>query len=382
MDLSEAIHLLGDLLGKVLVEQESAGLFAIEERVRTQAKARRSSDSQEAETGAQALAEEIAGLDQESAWVIACAFALYFDLVNTAEDTSRMNVLRKEAIEKAPEPVHDSIDEAVQLLKASGLTREQMTALLDSLHIELVLTAHPTEARRRTVLSKIMRIAEGLRALGSGQLLPREQERWLQALHGEITTLWLTDRARSAQPTPADEVRTALYFVGQIFWTALPQLYEMLNEAVEKYYPGLKMNHPWLKMASWMGGDRDGNPNVTADVTAETFHLHRGLAVENHRAALQDLSRRLSLSDAFVPLPEGLQDWLDRRPALPAHSARIQARYPHEPYRLILSLLAHDLAEASQDDMKSRLLSSAPHTARVRSADLAGPLEAIAAAVP
>jgi phosphoenolpyruvate carboxylase len=382
MDLSETIHLLGDLLGRVLIEQESAELFAVEERVRAEAKVRRSTNRQTAEEGARALAEEIAGLDREKAWVIACAFALYFDLVNTAEDNSRMNVLRKEALEKAPEPVHDSIDEAVQLLKASGLTREQLVKLLESLHIELVLTAHPTEARRRTVLSKIARIAEALRALDAGQLLPREEERCLQVLHNEITTLWLTDRSRSAQPTPTDEVRTALYFVGQIFWTALPQLYEMLDEAVEKYYPGLKIDHPWLKLASWMGGDRDGNPNVTADVTAETLHLHRGLAVENHRAALQDLSRRLSLSDEYLPLPEALKTWLARRPALPVHAARIQARYPHEPYRLVLSLLANDLAEASQDDMKARLLSSAPHTARVQIADLSNPLEAIAAAVP
>jgi phosphoenolpyruvate carboxylase len=382
MDLSEAIHLLGDLLGRVLVEQESAGLFAIEERVRSLGKARRSSDPLAAEEGALALAAEIAGMNRNTAWVMACAFALYFDLVNTAEDNSRMDVLHKEALEKAPEPVHDSIDEGVQLLKASGLSREQMGALLENLHIELVLTAHPTEARRRTVLSKIARIAEALRALDSGRLLPREQERCMQVLHSEIATLWLTDRARSAQPTPTDEVRTALYFVGQVFWTVLPELYEMLDAAVEKYYPGLKVDHPWLQLASWMGGDRDGNPNVTAEVTAETLTLHRGLAVENHRAAFQDLSRRLSLSDEYIPLPDSLLDWLASRPAVPAHSARIQARYPHEPYRLILSILANDLAEASHDDMKTRLLSSVPHTARVQVEDLAGPLEVIAAAVP
>ncbi len=283
MDLSETIHMLGDLLGQVLVEQESGELFAVEERVRAQAKARRSDDAQAAEEGARALSAEIAALNEDQAWVIACAFALYFDLVNTAEDNSRMKVLRREALENAPDPVHDSIDEAVQLLQASGLTREQMADLLGNLQIELVLTAHPTEARRRTVLSKIARIAEALRKLDDGDLLPRDQERCHQVLHGEITTLWLTDRARSSQPTPTDEVRTALYFVGQIFWTALPEVYKILAEAVEKYYPGLKVEHAWLKLASWMGGDRDGNPNVNTDVTAETLHLHRGLAVENHR---------------------------------------------------------------------------------------------------
>lgn len=382
MELSETIHLLGDLLGEVLIELESRALFDVEERVRALGKDRRSEDPQASIQAARTLAEQTAALSADQARVIASAFALYFDLVNTAEDYSRVNVLRQEALQKAPDPVHDSIEEAVQLLKVSGMTHAQMADLLNELDVELVLTAHPTEARRRTVLSKIGRVAESLRAISTGQLLPRELERQKQILRNEITTLWLTDRTRTAQITPADEVRTALYFVGQIFWTALPQVYEIFQEALDRYYPGLRAERPWLRMASWMGGDRDGNPNVTAEVTAETLHLHRGLAVENHRAALQDLSRRLSLSAQLVPLPDALNTWLERRTMLPPHAARIRERYPLEPYRLILALLADDLAEASKDDMKSRLLSRAPHTARVRIADLSVPLAAIAGAVP
>ncbi|HEX9018656.1 MAG TPA: phosphoenolpyruvate carboxylase, partial [Anaerolineaceae bacterium] len=382
MDISETIHLLGDLLGEVIIEQESRALFDIEEAVRALAKARRSDDPQAAEAGESGLCRAISGLDPHAAWVIACAFALYFDLVNTAEDNSRVNLLRQEALSKSPQPVHDSIEEAVQLLKTSGLTREGMADLLANLQMELVLTAHPTEARRRTVLSKIARIAEALRGLSSDHLLPREVEDYQAALRHEITTLWLTDRARSAQPTPTDEVRTALYFVGQVFWTALPKLDERLQEALDIYYPGLSVGHPWLRLASWMGGDRDGNPNVTAEVTAETLTLHRGLAIENHRAAIQDLSRRLSLSVERVPLPQALRSWLERRPVLPPHAAQIQNRYPDEPYRLVLSLLANDLAEASHDDMKARLLSSAPHSARITVKDLAAPLSEIRQAVP
>ncbi len=382
MDISETIHLLGDLLGEVLVEQELRGLFEVEEEVRALAKERRSPDPQQAEEGARALAEKIAGLDLNAARVISSAFTLYFDLVNAAEDNYRINALRAEEVKDAPEPVHDSIGEAVQLLRASGLTREQLQKLLYNLSIELVLTAHPTEARRRTILSKIARIAETLRSLSAAQLLPRELEQYRQMLHNEIATLWITDQVRTAKPTPTDEVRTALYFVGQIFWKVLPQIDAILQAALDTYYPGLNVERPWLRLASWMGGDRDGNPYVLVDVTAETLTLHRGLAVENHRSALQDLSRRLSMSDERVPLPESLKEWLRERPALPPHAARIQRRYPHEPYRLILSLLANDLAEASQDDMKARLLSNAPHSAQITVADLEKPLSAIAAAVP
>ncbi len=382
MELSEAINLLGNLLGEVLIEQESRELFEVEERVRAQAKMRRSVDEHQAGEGARALARETSAMDLPTARGIASAFALYFDLVNTAEDNYRVNMLRQEALENAPGPVHDSIEEAVQLLKASGMTGEQMANLLANLQIELVLTAHPTEARRRTVLSKIARISDALRRMSFTRLLPREEALCRQELRNEITTLWLTDRARTTQPTPPDEVRTALYYVGQVFWQAVPQAHQLMEEALAKYFPGLQLERPWLRLASWMGGDRDGNPYVTHVVTAETLHLHRGLAIENHRHTLQDLSRRFSLSSRYVPLPDRLQKWLDRRPAMPPHSAAIRNRYPQEPYRLILSLLAADLAEASQDDMKSRLLSTAPHTAKIQLEELTGPLEAVAEALP
>ncbi len=382
MDISDTIHLLGDILGQVLVDQESRPLFDLEERIRQAAKDRRLPDPARAAQGVQALQVEIGALDAMKAGVIARAFVLYFDLVNTAEDLSRIGALRKEALAKSPAPVHDSIDEAIAQLKAGGVTPQQMAGILAALQIELVLTAHPTESRRRTILSKIQRITEALRSLGLTDRLPGEVERACTALRDEITALWLTDRARTLQPTPPDEVKTTLYFVGQIFWNALPEIYNLLDQALEKYYPGLAVDHPWFRLASWIGGDRDGNPNVTAEVTAETLHLHRGLAVENHRQAMQDLSRRLSLSAGRAPLPAALQAWLERRKPFPPHAALIDQRYPLEPYRLILALLADELAQASQDDMKSRLLSEAPHMARIHKEDLTRPLQAVKEALP
>jgi len=382
MEISETIHILGDLLGQVLLEQESQELFNVEERIRRLSILCRSADAARAGEAEKELLEEIRGLNLAQARAVASAFALYFDMVNTSEDLSRIQSLRREALEKSPAPVHDSIEEAVAQLKATGMTREQMQALLANLQVELVLTAHPTESRRRTVLSKIQRISETLQVMSSAAQLPQEFEQSRQALHNEITTLWLTDRARLAKPTPIDEVKTTLYFVGEIFWTALPEIYQRLEIALEKYYPGLSVNHSWFRLASWIGGDRDGNPNVTTEVTAETLHLHRGLAIENHRRAMQDLARRLSLSVRRIPLTEALSAWLKQRRPFPAHAAHIEERYPNEPYRLILSLLAADLAEASQDDMKSRLLARTPHNARIRKQDLAERLEAVAAVLP
>jgi phosphoenolpyruvate carboxylase len=382
MDISDAIHLLGDLLGQVLVEQDSPQLFDVEERIRDAAKKRRSANPEEAGQGERDLNAEVNGLDVDTARVIASAFALYFDLVNTAEDNNRLLALRQEELGNHPRPVHDSIADAVETLKARGMTHDQMADLVERLQVELVLTAHPTEARRRTLLSKIQRIADILKEMSLRTLLPGEQAEVIEQLYTEITTLWLTERARTGRPAVTDEVRTTLYYVGEVFWTALPTIHRSLQSALDRYYPGVHVSRPFLRLASWIGGDRDGNPFVTAEVTAESLRLHRGLAVETHRQTMQDLSRRLSLSSRHHPLTAELQSWLASRPILPAHIARIQQRYPFEPYRIILALLANDLAEASQDDMTARLLSNAPHTARIKVEDLAMPLRGIIAALP
>jgi phosphoenolpyruvate carboxylase len=382
MELSETIHLLGDLLGEVLIEHETQALFEIEEEVRALAKQRRAGEVGTAKTAAKALESLISSLDAETARGLAGAFALYFDLVNTAEDNHRMVALRREALAKDPAPVHDSIEEALLLLKARGVTAQEMQTLVDGLSIELVLTGHPTESRRRTLLSKLSRIAEVLRGLDGCDVLSQEVVEARRTMREEITALWLTERSRSAKPSVTDEVRTTLYFVGQIFWEALPRIYLALQDALDRHYPGVRTSHPWLRLASWIGGDRDGNPYVTAAVTAETLRLHRGLAIESHRQTLQDLSRRLSISARRVPLPPELAHWLDSRNPFPAHIKQIRARYPNEPYRAVLALLAHDLAEASADDMTARLLSYQEHTARVRLDDLLNPIRRIALSVP
>ena len=376
------IHLLGDLLGEVLVAQESVQVFEQEEKIRGLSIGRRSVDTavtQESEAG---LVREIGGLNLATAQTIASAFAIYFDLVNTAEDRSRLDALRREGQTRGDAPVHDSIDEAIAQLNASGFPSEQMADLLNQLQIELVLTAHPTEAHRRTILSKIQRIADALHLLNLPDRLPAEIQQYREVLLNEISTLWLTDRARLARPTPADEVKTTLYFVGQVFWQAIPEIYRRMDLAIEKHYPGLAVKHAWLRLASWIGGDRDGNPNVTSIVTAETLHLHRGLAVENFRKSMQDLSRRISLSTHRFPLSQALQEWINQRSSLPGHVAQIRERYPNEPIRLVLALLANDLGEASQDDMKARLLSQEPHTAHIQKDDLLQPLELIEKAIP
>jgi phosphoenolpyruvate carboxylase len=378
MDLSDTVRLLGDLLGQVVSAEESPQLFDAEERIRALAKARRAGDAQ-----ADAhLSAEVAALTPDAARGVASAFAVYFDLVNVAEEDYRVQALRERQREKYPHPIHDSIAAAIEQLKQRGVTAEQLAELLKQLHIELVLTAHPTEAKRRTILSKLQRVAEGLRQLNATDLLPHERAEILDALRAEITALWLTDQARTSKPGVTDEVRTGLYFIDEIFWDVLPRIYADLDAALALHYPQVISPARWLTLASWIGGDRDGNPNVTAEITAETLRLHRGLAIEHHRRALQEVARRFSLSARRVPPPAKLQAWLNARHPLPEHVAFLEKRYADEPYRLTLSLLSADLEQASQEQMTARLLENTPHTARIQLADLAEPLDLIASVAP
>ncbi len=377
-DLSATIHLLGDLLGRVISEQESPEIFELEERIRQSAKARRAGDT----LAGRVLANEVSRLDIQSARPVAAAFSLYFDLVNLAEEHYRVSVLRQLERENYPEPVHDSIGEAIAVLQARGVTSPQMAELLENLHIELVLTAHPTEAKRRTILSKLHRIAEVLHGLSSQDALPTEKDELKRALYAEITAFWLTERARTIHPAVTDEVRTVLYFVDEVFWEVLPRIYSDLDRALERYYPGLSVERPWITLASWVGGDRDGNPNVVHAVTAETLRLHRGLAVQRHRPAIQDLARRLSLNDRSVPPPDELLGWLEARRPFPSHVAYLEQRYSHEPYRLLLSLLANDLTEASKDDVTGNLLGSQVSARGLTVDDFLQPLEIIRRTIP
>ena len=378
MDLSQNIHLLGDLLGKVISELESPELFDVEERIRALAKLRRGGDKAAAES----LQAEVSSLHNGDARVAAAAFAAYFDLVNLAEEHQRVRLLRQREDAFFPEPIHESIGEALETLKERGVTSAEMSALLENLSIELVLTAHPTEARRRTVLSKTERIASLLRQLNQDSLSQRERQEAVAALRAAISALWLTDRSRADKLTVTDEVRTGLYYVDAFFWNILPILYRDLEQALEKYYPGLQAPEGWLKLASWIGGDRDGNPYVTSAVTAETLRLHRGLAVENHRRAFQELGRSLSVSASRIPPPPALQAWIEARRPFPPHVAYIEQRYANEPYRLVLALLTNDLAEASRDDMTRHLLGQYSHRALIDAPSLLESLLLIASALP
>jgi phosphoenolpyruvate carboxylase len=349
--LSADIHLLGDTLGQVIRQQAGIAIFDLEERIRALSKTRRTDADPSVDVYLADLVEEMTLDEAES---VARAFTTYFELINLAEENHRVRVLRQRERNSYPQPLGESIPDAVVTLWEQNVDEAAMERLLQRLQVELVFTAHPTEAKRRTILSKLRRIAELLYEREVRDLLPSEEEESQQQLLAEVTTLWLTEHNRTRKPEVTDEVRTGLHYFETTVWDVIPQVYEAMERALARYYPALDMPPHFLTFGSWIGGDRDGNPNVTTAVTAETLRLHRGLAVEHHRRVAQQLARSLSISDRLAPVDETLQEAI-RRATPSSHVAYLQERYPHEPYRLRAALLRADLAQTSAGDMVARL---------------------------
>ena len=358
--LSAEIRQLGRMLGEVIVKLEGREILDLEERLRLLAKKSRGGDVQ----AERELATAVENLSVAEAGHMAMAFTVYFELVNLAEETHRVRLLRKRRRAQYAEgsngtPMKESIGAALRELKARLVPAERVQALLDKLEIELVFTAHPTEAKRRTMLNKLQRLAHRLHDPQSliedeitGIVNPRAMER-------EIASLWLTDRSRAARPAVTDEVLTGLWYFDTTLWQTVPLLQDELERALAETYPAVKAPTRWLRFGSWMGGDRDGNPNVTPQVTAETLMLHRNLALEKFGDALRVLSRQLSVSSRLDDVSPKLASLLEGDAKLSPHLSGLRDRYPQEPYRLILAgLRARVEAAREQEDTESLLAAS------------------------
>jgi phosphoenolpyruvate carboxylase len=376
--LATQIRELGHILGDTIVKLEGKAIFDLEEKLRLLAKSSRAGDAN-AEKELRALVQK---LTPAEAARMAMAFTVYFELVNLAEETHRVRILRRRrhaqyAVPGTP-PMKETIWAALHELKEQGVPPETVQQILDKLCIELVFTAHPTEAKRRTMLNKLQRLGHRLQnpeALIEDEVTGIKNPR---ALEREVTSLWLTDRSRSARPEVTDEVLTGLWYFDTTLWNTVPLLRDELARALAATYPGLKAPNRWITFGSWMGGDRDGNPNVTPAVTAKTLMLHRRLALDKLDASLRELSRLLSVSSRLDRISPELEKMLglddNANPKLKA----LHDRYPHEPYRLVLSALRSRLLEAERSETPEMLLQPDVTTTTVKTHDVAEVLDVIA----
>ncbi|MGE6230791.1 phosphoenolpyruvate carboxylase [Paenibacillus chitinolyticus] len=303
--LRRDVRFLGHILGEVLVHQGGNELLAVVEKIRELSKSLRAQYDPAIYAEFKAT---IDGLQPEIRHQVIRAFAIYFQLVNIAEQTHRIR--RKRDYERSSgETVQPgSIENIVQQLKQNQISYQEVQEILQTISLELVMTAHPTEATRRAVLDIHQRISQDVMYLDNPTLTYREREQLREKLLAEVITLWQTDELRNRKPTVIDEVQNGLYYFDETLFDVLPEVYQELERCLDKYYPNETWHVPsFLKFGSWIGGDRDGNPSVTSHVTWETLELHRGLALKKYETILVDVMYHLSFSKNLAEISDELQ---------------------------------------------------------------------------
>lgn len=335
--LSDDVYLLAGLLGDVITSMAGEDAFALEETARTLAKRLRQGDH-DAGHALQSLVHD-SGTDDLR--ILIRAFTNYFQLINLAEDSERIRRLRMRDHADPDQPRRGSIRHAVQSMVEVGVTADDMQRLLDRAQVRLVLTAHPTEARRRTVIAKLARIFAVIRDLDERHALPREVDRARDLLSSTIAELWSSNELRGVSPTVLDEVRGVLVYFGSTLVEVIPHVYRDLEEALRDAYPDQPITVPsFLTFGSWIGGDRDGNPFVTPEVTEQALQVMRTAATSLLEQRLTELAGRLSLSDVMADSGEFLQPVIAEYNRLfPELGDRLAQQNADEPYRQLVILM-------------------------------------------
>ncbi|GAA3409739.1 phosphoenolpyruvate carboxylase [Paenibacillus hodogayensis] len=340
--LRRDVRFLGNILGEVLIHQGGQELLNLEEQIREMSKTLRASSDP-------ALLQEfknvIRSLSPEDRHNVVRAFAIYFQLVNIAEQNHRIRRKRDYDRSSGENIQPNSIENIVAELRNANVPVDQMQEILQTISLELVMTAHPTEATRRVVLEIHQRIAEDVMKLDNPSLTHREREQLREKLVSEVLTLWQTDELRDRKPTVLDEVRNGLYYFDETLFDVLPELYQELERCLRKYYPDTDWAVPsFLRFGSWIGGDRDGNPSVTAKITWETLTLHRQLALQKYEQQLMQLMNHLSFSTNIVNVtPELLESIETDKQHIHLKSEDVW-RNDKEPYRIKLTYMVEKVA--------------------------------------
>jgi len=332
--LSQDIHTLGSWLGVIIQEQNGMEAYELVEEIRAMSKARRSGDS----AAAFKLADRLENLPLDSKNILIKAFSNYFQLINIAEDLQRIRVIRQR---EAKGTLRESIVNAIRTLQESGKNADEIRSLLEQTRLRLVLTAHPSEAKRQEILVILRHIAQMMEMRDRHNLLPRELRKLERNLAEEVEELWQTRQVRASKKQVSDEVDFGIYFIRSVIINVVIDIYEDLQLALERFYPDEDWSElpPVLRYASWIGGDRDGNPNVTTDVTLQTLATLRETARQIYLEEIEALTQNLTQDTNQLGVSEVLQKAVDA-----AFSA--SARYPGEVYRQMLAIIRKRL----QDD--------------------------------
>jgi phosphoenolpyruvate carboxylase len=324
--LRASVRQLGQLLGEALTRHEGAELLALVEEVR--AKAREPED--------EALHDLLSGVDDATAVVLARAFTAYFQLVNVTEQLHRWQELT--AGEEGP--IAGAVHRIGEALAAGTVDRDLVTSVLERVEYRPVFTAHPTEASRRSVLNLLRKIAALVDASEDPRGLAADAGRRERRLAELVDLLWQTDELRVVRPEPADEARTAIYYLETLADSVVPDLLEELDRRLAGIGVSLPETARPLRFGTWAGGDRDGNPHVTPDVTLEVLGLQHSAGLRILVEQVEDLLTVISPSTRVVSVSDDLRASLAAdAEALPITYDAIKRLNAEEPYRLKLSFV-------------------------------------------
>jgi phosphoenolpyruvate carboxylase len=339
--LRREVRLLGDVLGQVLAEYGGAGLLEDVESLRRMVIVGREKD------GEGESARLVASWPIDRAEQVARAFTCYFQLINLAEERHRARALRER--DRGVEPLAESLAQAVEEIR-SGPGEAELRELIDDLVIHPVLTAHPTESRRRAVVAAIARVGAQLEVLDDPRVSAREEREAKRRLLEEIDLLWRTAQLRSTQVRPLDEVRSVMAIFDETLFRAIPEIYRDLDAALGPNDAGLRppIAPAFIRVGSWVGGDRDGNPAVTARVTVDTMEIQADHVLRGLETALLRVGRSLTADSVTTPPDQELGSLLAAaRLSQPARLADLAARSPSEQHRQYL-LYAADRVRATR----------------------------------
>lgn len=335
--LRDDVRSLGNLLGEVLQDQGGRTLYERIELIRTTARQHR------ADSGAghdRALEKLLTGLSPREATLVIRAFSTLCALTNLAERVHRLRRRRELAFaESAPTP--GTFEHALRQL--ATLPVDKVQRIVDRVMVMPVLTAHPTETTRRTVLSKELRIAESLLLrVRHSRLTRREERAIMREIQREIATSWQTEEHLAEKPTVADEVEHALFYLANGITPAISEVAESFEDAVARVYGyrAITLRQPLMRFASWVGGDMDGNPNVGAQTIRETLERHRDLALSLWQREVRSLFSHLSQSLSRIGVEPAVLERIETyRQLMPEAAATIPRRYAAMPYRVLLWLM-------------------------------------------
>jgi phosphoenolpyruvate carboxylase len=349
------------LLGEVLKEQSGPALYEAVEQLRRTAIARREADAtDDTATAASSMQQALLAVhthadDLTRVYQLARAFSFYFELINLAETNHRKRRRQSGQLNDAPPPRGD-LRGTLRRLKEAGFDAKQALALLSRVVITPVFTAHPTEVARRSVMFKRRRISDLLEKLDRVAVPEAELEALEHDVTGEITALWQTDDVRSARPMVRDEIRMALDYYEASLFDTLPVLYSEVAAALEAEYgeqASIAELPQLVNFGSWIGGDRDGNPFVTPETTADALAMAHSLLLSHYRRRLQNIFEQLGSSTQQVPVSAELKSLLDDYLAKlrTAGQTTLEERFHFEYLRLLIACIMMRLGATPQSSV-------------------------------